>query len=81
MIPAITGGALAVGLAKVLIDKALSDRTTRDRAQTSKEQKEKAGAGRGKQGESNDTDEKPKLAKGGYVNCGASVAPAQKAKK
>ena len=27
------------------------------------------------------TDEKPALAKGGYVNCGASVAPSQKAKK
>ena len=33
------------------------------------------------EGRKYNTDEKPALAKGGYVNCGASVAPAQKAKK
>jgi hypothetical protein len=33
------------------------------------------------EGRKYNTDEKPALAKGGYVNCGASVPPAQKAKK
>lgn len=33
------------------------------------------------EGRKYNTDEKPALAKGGYVNCGASVAPSQKAKK
>jgi hypothetical protein len=33
------------------------------------------------EGRKYNTDEEPALAKGGYVNCGASVPPAQKAKK
>lgn len=67
MIPAFLGGAAVVGTAKALINKASKDREARDNAQTAKEQGEKAGAGRGKQGGPTAEENSQKLKNGGVV--------------
>jgi hypothetical protein len=67
MIPALLGGAAVVGTAKALINKASKDREARDNAQTAKEQGEKAGAGRGKQGGPTAEENSQKLKNGGVV--------------
>ena len=67
MIPALLGGAAVVGTAKALINKASKDREARDNAQTAKEQGEKAGAGRGKQGGPTAEENSQRLKNGGLV--------------
>lgn len=67
MIPAFLGGAAVVGTAKALINKASKDREARDNAQTAKEQGEKAGGGRGKQGGPTAEENSQRLKNGGLV--------------